>query len=134
MNTLHFSGRFVADPELRVSENGTKYAFFTLAQDIVSKNGDKKGIFIPFTAFSQTAESICKFFKKGQPILVDAYMSSSTTEGDGKDTKITRVSQIVNRWEFMSSSANVDKGSASAKKPDSAPADNAASSSDDLPF
>lgn len=132
MNTLHFSGRFVADPELKET-NGTKYVFFTLAQDVHTKDGNKP-IFIPFTAFGQTAESICKFFKKGQPILVDARMSSSATEGDGKDTKITRVSQIVNRWEFMSANPNADKGSAPAAKPTSAPVDSAPTASDDLPF
>ena len=59
-------------------------------------------------------------------------MSSSTTEGDGKDTKITRVSQIVNRWEFMSANPNADKGSATTAK--SAPVDSAPTASDDLPF
>ena len=131
MNTLHFSGRFVADPELKET-NGNKYTFFTLAQDVHLKDGKSKAIFIPFTAFGQTAESICKFFKKGQPILVDAYMSSSTTEGDGKDTKITRVSQIVNRWEFMSANPNADKGSATTTK--SAHVDSTPTASDDLPF
>ncbi len=131
MNTLHFSGRFVADPELKES-NGNKYTFFTLAQDVHTKDGNKP-IFIPFTAFGQTAEGICKFFKKGQPILIDARMSSSTTEGDGKDTKITRVSQIVNRWEFMSSNANTSKDAPSPAAK-SAPANNAPAASDDLPF
>ena len=54
MNTLHFSGRFVADPELKET-NGNKYTFFTLAQDVHLKDVKSKAIFIPFTAFGQTA-------------------------------------------------------------------------------
>ena len=133
MNSLYFTGRFTRDPELKES-NGTKYVFFSLAQDVPVKDGNKKAIYIPFTAFGQTAESICKFFKKGQPILVEARMSSSDTEGEGKDTKVTRVSQIVNRWEFMSAKADGDKGSSGSTPAKTASAPTHPAESDELPF
>lgn len=137
MNDFDFGGRFVRDPELKET-NGTKYVFFTLAQGSTTKNGEKKGIFIPFTAFGQTAEGICKFFKKGSPIYVSGRFSSSTTEGDGKDTKITHVSQIVTHWEFPLSNKNADSvGVTTDKAPVkavSATVDNAPAPSDDLPF
>lgn len=133
MNSLYFTGRFTRDPELKES-NGTKYTFFSLAQDVPVKDGNKKVIYIPFTAFGQTAESICKFFKKGQPILVEARMSSSDTEGEAKDTKITRVSQIVNRWEFMSSKADGDKSASNAAPAKASSAPTHPAESDELPF
>lgn len=135
MNLVVYSGRFVRDPELKES-NGSKYVFFTLASDMPGKDGERRAIFPTFTAFGKTAEAICKYFKKGSGIEITGHLDTRTTEGDGKDTKITRESHIVDRWGFCPVSNGSAKGESdtSAKKDNSAPADNAASGSDDLPF
>lgn len=135
MNMFVYSGRFTRDPELKDS-NGNKYVFFSLAQDVPVKDGERRPIFPTFTAFGKTAEAICKYFKKGSGIEVTGHLDTRTTEGDGKDTKITRESHIVDRWGFCPVSNGGAKGESDThvKKTESAPADNATSGSDDLPF
>lgn len=136
MNLVAYSGRFTRDPELKES-NGSKYVFFTLASDMPGKDGERRAIFPTFTAFGKTAEAICKYFKKGSGIEITGHLDTRTTEGDGKDTKITRESNIVDRWSFcVASNGNGAKteSDASTKKANSTPANNAASSGDDLPF
>ena len=69
MNMFVYSGRFTRDPELKDS-NGNKYVFFSLAQDVPVKDGERRPIFPTFTAFGKTAEAICKYFKKGSGKLL----------------------------------------------------------------
>ena len=133
MNLIVYSGRFTRDPELKES-NGTQYVFFTLAQDIPVKDGKPRGIFPTFTAFGKTAEAICKYFKKGSGIEITGHLDTRTTKGDGKDTKITRESHIVDRWSFCPVSNGNAKTESDAPAPKSTPADNAPTASDDLPF
>lgn len=69
-NKVILMGRLTADPELK-SAGGTSVVSFTLAVDRrYAKEGQNKTDFITVVAWRQTAEFICKYFRKGSAILV----------------------------------------------------------------
>ena len=137
LNNLDYMGRFVADPELVTSPNGTSYTRFTLAQD--EGKGDKKTTtYLDFVAYGKTAETICKFCKKGQLITVDqCRVTTSMYEDKEKDVKRKNITFTVNHIEFIPGSGNGETSKdapAPAAKPVSTPVDSAPTASDDLPF
>ena len=70
-NKAILMGRLTAAPELKQSSNGTYVTSFTLAVDRkYNKGEEKKCDFISVVAWRQTAEFICKYFDKGQAMLV----------------------------------------------------------------
>ena len=68
MNFVLLMGRFVADPELKKTTSGKSVCAFTLAVD---KGKDRGADFIDTVAWEKTAEFICKYFKKGSPIVIE---------------------------------------------------------------
>ena len=70
-NKVILMGRLTADPEAKQTTSGLAVTSFTLAVDRKGKTGeDKQCDFITIVAWRQTAEFICRYFKKGQAILV----------------------------------------------------------------
>ncbi len=77
-------GRLVADPEMRVTSQGTNVASFRIAVDRAYSKGEKKADFINITAWRQQAEFVCKYFSKGKPIGVDgAIQTRDYTDKEG---------------------------------------------------
>ena len=71
MNKVIFMGRLTADPELRQALNGKAYCRFSAAvARPKQQDGSQQTDFISCTAWGKTAETICKFFVKGKPIIV----------------------------------------------------------------
>lgn len=68
-NNFWGMGRLTSDPELRETTNGIKCANFTIA---ISEryNGEDKTTYVPCKAWRTIGEQICKYFKKGKPIIV----------------------------------------------------------------
>lgn len=70
-NKVILMGRLTADPELKQSTSGTSVTSFNLAVDRrLGKDGERKCDFITIVAWRQTAEFICKYFRKGSAMLV----------------------------------------------------------------
>ena len=70
-NKVILMGRLTADPEAKQTQSGTAVTSFTLAVDRRYNSGEeKKADFITIVAWKQTAEFICRYFKKGQAMLV----------------------------------------------------------------
>lgn len=70
-NKVILMGRLTADPEAKQTQSGIAVTSFTLAVDRKGKTGeDKQCDFITVVAWRQTAEFICRYFKKGQAMLV----------------------------------------------------------------
>ncbi len=77
-------GRLVADPEMRVTSQGTNVAGFRIAVDRAYSKGEKKADFINITAWRQQAEFVCKYFSKGKPIGVEgAIQTRDYTDKEG---------------------------------------------------
>jgi single-strand DNA-binding protein len=70
-NKVILMGRLTADPELKQTQSGTAVTSFNLAVDRKYNKGEEKQCdFITVVAWKQTAEFICKYFGKGQAMLV----------------------------------------------------------------
>lgn len=71
MNKVIFMGRLTADPGFQTSQNGKAYCRFSVAvARPKQQDGSQQTDFISCTAWGKTAETICKFFVKGKPIIV----------------------------------------------------------------
>ena len=98
MNHGSYVGRLTADPELKQTQNRIGVCSFTLAID---RPGTRdKTDFINFVAWRQTAEFICKYFRKGQNIGVTGYLSSRQYE-DKNGNQRTAFEVVVDRAEFV---------------------------------
>ena len=98
MNHGSYVGRLTADPELKQTQNRISVCSFTLAID---RPGTRdKTDFINFVAWRQTAEFICKYFRKGQNIGVTGYLSSRQYE-DKNGNRRTAFEVVVDRAEFV---------------------------------
>lgn len=72
MNKVHLIGRFAADPELKKTGSGIAVTSFTIAVDRPGTFGEnRKTDWIDIVAWRNTAEFVCKYFSKGDPIIID---------------------------------------------------------------
>ena len=120
-NKVILMGRLTADPEQKQTQSGTVVTSFTLAVDRkYNKGEDKQTDFINIVAWKQTAEFICKYFKKGSAILLCGELQTrSWTDNQGNKRYSTEV--IANEVSFCeaknnsegSSSPNTQNGSQS---------------------
>ena len=84
LNKLLLHGRITKDPELkRVGSDNLALCNFTVAIDRPYSKGETKADFIQCQAWRQTAEFICKWFKKGELIVVEGMMNNNNYEKDG---------------------------------------------------
>ena len=98
MNHGSYVGRLTADPELKQTQNRISVCSFTLAID---RPGTRdKTDFINFVAWRQTAEFICKYFRKGQKIALTGYLTSRRYE-DKNVNQRTAFEVVVDRAEFV---------------------------------
>ena len=86
MNLCIFTGRLVADPELRYAPSGVAIATFRMAVDRPVKKGEeKKADFPQFKAFGKTAEFCAGYFRKGFRETIIAQFQTGSFEGkDGQ--------------------------------------------------
>lgn len=107
MNHGSYVGRLTADPELKQTQNRIGVCSFTLAID---RPGTRdKTDFINFVAWRQTAEFICKYFRKGQKIALTGYLTSRQYE-DKNGNQRTAFEVVVDRAEFVESRQKAKAG------------------------
>ena len=95
LNVVAIVGRLTADPELRTTTNGISTCSFTVACDrsFVRQGEERKADFISVVAWRQTAEFVCKYFKKGSWIAVDGSLQTRTYDDkNGVKHYVTEVS------------------------------------------
>lgn len=99
-NKVILMGRLTANPELKQTQSGTTVTSFNLAVD--RKTKDAPCDFITIVAWKQTAEFICKYFGKGQAILVCGELQTrSWTDQQGNKRTATEV--LANEVTFCES-------------------------------
>lgn len=107
-NKVILMGRLTADPEIKQTPNGVSVTSFTLAVD--RKGKDAQCDFIAIAAWRQTAEFICKYFKKGQAILVCGELQTrSWTDKQGNKRTTTEV--LANEATFCEAKKDSDTNS-----------------------
>jgi len=89
INKAILTGRLTRDIELRRTNDGTPYTFFTLA--VNNRRGQNEQTdFVPCSAWAQVAELMEKYLRKGSLIGVEGKVSVYTKRDDGKfETRVT---------------------------------------------
>ena len=78
-NRIGLQGRLTEVPEIKHTPNGTAVTEFSVAvEDSRTTNGERKTNFFKIKAWNGTAELICKYFVKGQQIIIDGRLDSKT--------------------------------------------------------
>ena len=85
MNKVILLGRLVADPELRYTPSNVAVTSVRLAVDRpYFKGSERQADFIDVTCWRQTAEFVCRYFHKGDPIVVEGRLQvENYTDRDG---------------------------------------------------
>ena len=78
LNVVIAMGRLTKDPELRVTESGKSVTSFTVAVD--NRFDKEKTDFFDVIAWRQTAEFVCKYFRKGSMIAIQGRLATRTWE------------------------------------------------------
>lgn len=137
MNLVVHKGRLVADPEMKVFEDGSKVCNFRLAvrRDFKNRDGEYESDFFNYAAGGPSADFMEKYGRKGRMVLVQgALRSRPYTDKDGN--KRTDISVRVNNIEFEDSVRDAESPDDSAASPVTVPAASYTSDEDsnELPF
>ena len=99
VNKVELIGRLGADPEIKVLDNGTKMAKFSVAtEDYLGK--DESGNYKTETSwhyitfFGKTAENVERLLKKGSLVRVEARLRYRTVESDSGNTRYTDINGL----------------------------------------
>jgi single-strand DNA-binding protein len=93
INKSIIGGRLTADPELKQTASGISACTFTVAVNRrYAKDGQQEADFINCQAWRQTAEFICRYFKKGSSICIaGAIQTRSWTDSNNQKRYATEV-------------------------------------------
>ena len=116
LNKAILIGNLTADPELKQSQGGNFFCKFCIGvQRRYNRdaNGSYPTDFINIVAWRQTAEFICKYFRKGKPIcIVGSIQVSSYTDQQGNKRYTTEV--VAEEATFTESKSDSSYGSTPA--------------------
>ena len=147
MNRVDLIGRFTANPELRYTTNNKAYTRFSIAvnRNRKDENGNREADFISCVAWEGTAETICKYFEKGNRIGISGRIQTGSYDAqDGTKRYTTDV--VVDNFTFIGSgsganTSDIDNGPSNdiattdiSDDPFKDFGDEVALSDDDLPF
>lgn len=147
-NKVILMGRLTADPELKQTQSGTAVTSFSLAVDRRYNKGEEKQTdFITIVAWKNTAEFICKYFSKGQAILVCGELQTRSWE-DQQGNKRYATEVVASEVTFCEAKKDSETNSLpkyqngsngqnsvpQGYNPYSAPSFDNVGSDDDLPF
>ena len=106
LNNAVIMGRLVADPELRTTGSGISVSSFTVAVDrrFNRQGEDRQADFIDIIAWRQTAEFVCKYFRKGSMIAVQGSIQTRMYE-DKNGNKRKAVEIVADNVFFAESKA-----------------------------
>ncbi len=104
MNQALVIGRMTHDPELRSLPNGTEVTKFSVATNRTWKDnqGEKQEEveFHNVVCFWKRAETIAQYFHKGDEILVQGHLKTSSWDDNDTGKKMYRTEIILDKFEF----------------------------------
>lgn len=109
LNKVILIGRITKDVELRRTNSGTAVVSFTLAVNnrFVQKDGNESTDFISCVAWSNTAEIMEKYVKKGMLLAVEGRIQTRTYDNkEGNKVYVTEV--VCNGVTMLESKGNQD--------------------------
>lgn len=122
INVAVLQGRLVADPELRTTQSGISVTSFRVAvdRDFSGQDGSRQADFIDIVAWRGTAEFVCKYFVKGQMIVLQGRVQTRSYE-DKQGNKRTAVEVVAERAAFCQRDAGPKREYSGMNAPGSAP-------------
>ncbi len=150
LNQVALMGRLTADPELRRTPSNISVTTFSIAvnRSYVKQGSERQTDFIDIVAWRNTADFICKYFRKGQMMALDGSIQTRTyTDKEGRNRKAFEI--VANNVYFTESrgasgggSLERSEGQGSYEPSEPAPSYSAGdaddfaviSDDDDLPF
>ena len=135
LNKVVLGGRMTADPELKQTPQGVSVTSFSIA---VNRRGkDAQTDFINCVAWRQTADFICRFFKKGSSICISGSIQTRTWN-DQQNNKRYATEIVAEEAFFVDAKADAPSGFGGNDAPTfqstDAPRLEEIASDDDLPF
>ncbi len=104
-------GRLTADPELRSTPSNFSVTSFSVAvnRPYSSKSGERQTDFFNVVAWRNQAEFICRYFKKGNCILIDGRLENREyVDKNGVKQRVTEI--IAENVSFTGESKAVANG------------------------
>lgn len=140
MNRVTLIGRLTAKPEIRFTNSNVGFTRFTIAvnRQYSGQDGKKEADFINIIAWRKQAETISKYFDKGNLIAIEGRLQTSSYD-DKNGNKKYNLDVVLDNFEFLES-----KKTESKEKPEHDPFkeygeqitidDSTIPDDDDLPF
>ena len=93
LNKIILGGRLTSDPELKQTTSGISVCSFTVAVNRRgSSDGEQKVDFINCQAWRQTADFLCRYFRKGSSIcIVGSVQTRTYTDKNSQQRTVTEV-------------------------------------------
>lgn len=124
LNQVAIQGRLVRDPELRRTDSGKAVTSFSVACDRDFKNsqtGEKEVDFLDCVAWGSTAETVERYFRKGQMAMVTGRLQiRQYTDKNGQKRRQAEI--LVNSIYFCGSKESGTQASSGADNGYSTPA------------
>mgnify|MGYP004541905021 CR=1 FL=1 len=102
LNCIVLQGRLVADPELRQTPQGVQVASFRIACDrsFARQGEQRQADFFSVSAWRNTADFVCKYFHKGDMILVEGRLQTRTYQDKDTGKNVTAYDVVANNVNF----------------------------------
>ena len=116
MNKVVLIGRLTAKPELRYTQQNTAYTRFSVAvnRNFSSADGKREADFINVVAWRKQAETISKYFDKGNLIALEGRLQTGSYDDKDGNKKYT-VDVALDNFEFVESKAQREASSNSSE-------------------
>lgn len=109
LNKILLVGNLVRDPETRYTQNNNAVANFAIAVNRRrGRDMDDEVAFIDCQAWTQTAEFIQKWFKKGRPIFVEGRLKMDRWQDRDSGQNRSKLLVLVEKAGFVSSGKPAD--------------------------
>ena len=104
MNKVVLLGRLTAKPELRYTPQNTAYTRFSVAvnRNFTSADGKREADFINVVAWRKQAETIAKYFDKGNLIALEGRLQTGSYDDKDGNKRYT-VDVALDNFEFVES-------------------------------
>ena len=133
LNTVSLQGRFTKDPDLKKTPSNISLVDFNLAV-----NDGNKTVYVPCVAWRELADTIDRYFKKGQMCVIIGELSSrliTTKDSVDRPQRYLKLEVIVHKIFFVDRNDKpVDEPMEDWKKPEAEPQEYWDDDDDDLPF
>lgn len=116
LNVVVLTGRLVADPELKHTPSDVAVTSFTIAvtRRFAKTGEDRQTDFIDIVAWRNTAEFVCRYFKKGQLIAIEGSIQTRIYQDkEGNKRKVFEV--VANNVQFVESKKEIGNNEISEK-------------------